>query len=134
VLKLALAAVTLMAAAPLAAASAAPIGGEEIRARSAGGEFRGYGSTRRNALEDVIWRFRPDGSVISTSQIRRRSAMGSQFEEYADTGGWRVEGNRLCVDFHTVHRDLSGCYSVDGVGGDHVRLIGPVLLQGTLNR
>jgi hypothetical protein len=31
-----------------------------------------------------------------------------------------------------VHRFLSGCYSVDGTGGDHVRLVGPANLEGTL--
>lgn len=128
------AAAALLAAVPLAAGHAAPMPGEEIRARSAGGEFRGYGSTRRNPLEDMIWRFRPDGSVTSISTIRRRSALGSQSEEYRDAGNWRVEGDRLCVDFAAAHRDLSGCYGVDGIGGDHVRLVGPVLLEGTLSR
>jgi len=107
---------------------------EASRARSGGGEFRGYGATRRNPIEDMIWRFRPDGSVTSISTIRRRAGPGSLSEEYRDAGNWRVEGDRLCVDFAAAHRDLSGCYVVDGVGGDHVRLIGPVQLQGTLSR
>lgn len=113
-------------------AAAAPLPGAELQARTAGGEFRGYGSTRRGALEDFILRFRADGTVTSISQLRRKASQGSQFENYADSGVWRVEGNRLCVEFRATHRDLNGCFAVDGAGGDHVRLIGPVVLQGTL--
>jgi hypothetical protein len=126
------AAAALLAAAPLAPAEAAPLGGQELRARSAGGEFRGYGATRRSRLEDVIWRLRPDGSVSSVSLIRRGGRDSGEFIEYRDAGSWRVEGNRLCLQFGAVHGDLSGCYDVDGIGGDHVRLVGPVNLEGTL--
>lgn len=132
--KFALAAALLLAAAPFAVLHAAPMPGAEIRARSAGGEFRGFGATPRSPMEDMIWRFRPDGSVTSISTIRRRAGQGSLFEEYRDAGSWRVEGDRLCVDFAAAHRALSGCYGVDGTGGDHVRLVGPVLLEGTLSR
>lgn len=119
---------------PLAHSQAAPLPSIEIQARTAGGEFRGYGSTRRAPLEDVIWRFRPDGTVTSFSQLRRKYPSNSQFEEYSDAGTWRIEGDRLCVAFASVHRDFSGCYAVDGIGGDHVRLGGPVQLEGTLGR
>ena len=131
-LKPAIAAAALIAALPLVPAAAAPMGGDEIRARSAGGEFRGFGSTRRRTLEDIIWRLRPDGSVTSVSLIRRGGRDSGEFIEYRDAGTWRVEGNRLCVQFGSVHGDLSGCYSVDGTGGDHVRLVGPVNFEGTL--
>ena len=132
---------TVFGAAALAAllgmggAQAEPIRGGEIAARSTGGEFRGYGATQRGPLEDVIWRLRPDGRVSSISQLRRRYPQSnSQFEEYTDTGTWRVEGDRLCVAFESIHRGFSGCYAVDGIGGDHVRLAGPVQLEGTLGR
>ena len=121
-------AAALLAALPLTLAAAAPMGGEEIRARGAGGEFRGYGNIRR--LEDFIWRLRPDGTVRSTSTVREGGRAG-QFIEYSDAGTWRVEGNRLCVQFGSVHGFLSGCYTVDGGGGDHVRLSGPANLEGT---
>ena len=128
-------AVALAALLPFAAALAEPIRGGEIAARSTGGEFRGYGTTQRGPLEDVIWRLRPDGRVSSVSQLRRRYPQSnSQFEEYTDTGTWRVEGDRLCVAFDSAHRGFSGCYAVDGAGGDHVRLAGPVHLEGTLSR
>jgi hypothetical protein len=130
--RLPFAAAALLAAVPLAPVEAAPLGGAELRARSAGGEFRGFGTTRRSRLEDVIWRLRPDGSVSSISQIRRGGRDSGQFIEYRDAGTWRVEGNRLCVQFGAVHGDLSGCYAVDGIGGDHVRLVGPVNFEGTL--
>lgn len=130
-----LGAAMLAAALPLAAGHAAPLSGGEIQARTAGGEFRGYGATRRAALEDVIWRFRPDGTVASLSQLRRRAGPSSGYtEEYRDSGTWRIEGVRLCVEFRSVHRDFSGCYAVDGGTGDHVRLGGPVHLEGTLGR
>lgn len=122
----------LAAALPLAASQAAPLPSQEIRARTAGGEFRGYGNTRRAPLEDVIWRFRPDGTVTAFSQIRRKYPSNSQFEEYSDSGRWRVEGDRLCVAFESGHREFSGCYAVNGIEGDHVRLGGPVQLEGTL--
>ena len=132
------AAAALLAALSLAAAAdAAPLEVGEIRLRASGGEFRGYGATRRNHLEDVIWRFRPDGTVTSLSQIVRRYGGGMssvQFEEYRDAGSWRIEGGRLCVEFQSVHRDLNGCYGVDGAGGDHVNLVGPVQFRGTLGR
>ncbi|MFO0987271.1 MAG: hypothetical protein U1F37_07865 [Alphaproteobacteria bacterium] len=123
-------AAALYAALPLAPAAAAPLGGEEIRARAAGGEFRGYGNIRR--LEDFIWRMRADGTVRSVSLLRTGGRDTGQFVEYGDAGTWRVEGNRLCVQFASVHAFLSGCYSVDGAGGDHVRLVGPANLEGTL--
>ena len=126
------AAAALLAALPLVPAAAAPMGGEEIRARSTGGEFRGYGFTGR--LEDFIWRLRPDGTLTSISLIRRGGRDTGQFIEYGDAGTWRVEGNRLCVQFESVHRSVSGCYTVDGIGGDHVRLVGPITLEGTLGR
>jgi hypothetical protein len=125
----------LAAAIPILAAQAEPIRGGEIVARSTGGEFRGYGTTQRGPLEDVIWRLRPDGRVSSISQLRRRYPQSnSQFEEFTDTGTWRVEGDRLCVAFDSAHRGFSGCYAVEGFGGDHVRLAGPVHLEGTLGR
>jgi hypothetical protein len=135
--KIALVAAALLAAAPLATASwsaarAAPLSGGEIRARSSGGEFRGFGRTPRSQIEDVIWRLFPDGRATSVSILRRRTPFGGYAEEYRDVGAWRVEGDRLCVRFDTVHGYLSGCYVVDGTGGDHVRLIGPVQLEGTL--
>ncbi len=123
-------AAALLAALPFAPAAAVPMGGEEIRARSAGGEFRGYGNIRR--LEDFIWRLRPDGTVRSISLLRTGGRDTGQFIEYSDAGTWRVEGNRLCVQFANVHGFLSGCYAVDGIGGDHVRLVGPAVLEGTL--
>jgi len=119
---------------PFAFGHAEPVRGGEIVARTPGGEFRGYGSTHRAPLEDVIWRFRPDGTVTSFSQLRRKYPSNGQFEEYSDAGTWRIEGDRLCVAFLSVHRDFSGCYAVDGRGGDHVRLGGPVQLEGTLGR
>lgn len=129
-----LVAAALLTALPLASVSAAPLTGAEIQAQSAGGEFRGYGATRRGPLEDIIWRLAPDGSVVSISQVRRRSIQTSEFVEYRDAGAWRVEGNRLCVQFQSVHSDLSGCYGVDAIGGSHVRLVGPIQLEGTLGR
>ncbi|HEY7611287.1 MAG TPA: hypothetical protein VIF14_18820 [Alphaproteobacteria bacterium] len=113
-------------------AQAAPLGGAELQARSAGGEFRGYGTTRRSQLEDVIWRLSPNGTVSSISLVRRGGRDTGQFIEYRDSGTWRVEGNRLCVAFDGVHRDFNGCYGVDGGGGDHVRLVGPLQFEGTL--
>ena len=133
-LRLLIAAAALLAALPLAPVAAAPMGGPEIQARSTGGEFRGFGATRRRNLEDMIWRLRPDGTVSSISLVRRGGRDSGEFTEYRDAGTWRVEGNRLCVQFGGVHADLSGCYGVDGTGGDHVRLSGPVNLEGTLSR
>lgn len=131
-MKTLLIAAALVAALPFAPAAAAPLGGEEIRARSTGGEFRGYGNIRR--LEDFIWRLAPDGTVSSVSLVRRGGRDAGEFIEYRDAGTWRVEGNRLCVQFGSVHGFLSGCYTVDGIGGDHVRLVGPANLEGTLGR
>ncbi|MGH7003908.1 MAG: hypothetical protein ACREIP_08175 [Alphaproteobacteria bacterium] len=122
----------VLAAGHIAAVRASPLAAGELQARTGGGEFRGYGSTRRSPLEDVIWRFRTDGTVMSVSQIRRKYGFSSQFEEYSDAGRWRIEGDRLCVEFDGSHRDFSGCYAVDGSAGDQVRLAGPVHLQGTL--
>ena len=113
-------------------AAGAPLSGAELQARSAGGEFRGYGATSRSQLEDVIWRLRPDGSANSLSLVRKGGRDTGTFIEYRDTGRWRIEGNRLCVAFDSAHRDLSGCYTVEGGAGDHVRLVGPAQFEGTL--
>lgn len=117
-------------------ASAAPLGEADLRARAAGGEFRGNGTTRRSQLEDVIWRFRADGTMTSLSQVVRHHggpAGGSEtFEEYRDAGAWRIDGGRLCVELRSAHRDLTGCYTVDAGAGSQVTLAGPVQLRGTL--
>lgn len=127
-LRISLALVAALAAPGLARAE--PLPGDQIRARASGGEFRGFGNIRR--LEDFIWRLAPNGAVLSTSLLRRGGRDSGEFIEYRDAGSWRVEGNRLCVQFGGVHGFLSGCYTVDGIGGDHVRLVGPVTLEGTL--
>jgi hypothetical protein len=130
-----LACAALLAALPLSGGLAEPLTGSDIRARSTGGEFRGYGPSRNSNLEDYIWRLRADGSLSSVSSYRRRYGTNTGgFEENSDSGTWRVDDNRLCVEFRAAHSALSGCYAVDGVGGDHVRLSGPARLEGTLSR
>jgi hypothetical protein len=122
----------------VADASAAPLATAELQLRAAGGEFRGSGSTRRSHLEEMIWRLHADGRVTSLSQTVRRAggpfAGADEVREYKDSGSWRIDGNRLCVEFQAAHRDLSGCYAVDGGAGSQVNLIGPVSLRGTLSR
>lgn len=131
------AAATLLLGPPAAeTALAAPLAGAQIQARSAGGEFRGDTFTFRG-FESHIWRFAPDGSASAVAVARRTSGgpmSGSTMVEFGDIGRWRVEGDRLCVEWAGPNRQFSGCYGVDAQQGDHVRIVGPARWEGTLGR
>jgi len=124
------AAASFAACAPAAAESLA---GAEIRARAAGGEFRGDTFTFRG-FESHVWRFAADGSAASAAVARRSPGNYSSTAEFGDAGRWRVEGDRLCVDWAGPNRQFSGCYAVEGQPGIHVRLVGPTRWEGTLER
>lgn len=124
---------TIGAMLTVVAADAQPLSGQGLQGRTAGGEFRGFMRSERGG-EDHIWRFRPDGTAVGVATIRRNVGYGTYQYEIGDTGRWRIEGNRLCVDWPGLNRNFSGCYAVTAQGGDHVRLAGPVPWEGTLSR
>ncbi|MCW5772229.1 MAG: hypothetical protein KIT16_11380, partial [Rhodospirillaceae bacterium] len=84
--------------------------------------------------ESHIWRFAPDGRVTAIAVVRRAPGNFTSQQEFGDIGIWRIEGDRLCVDWAGANREFSGCYAVDGQGGSHVRLVGPARWEGTLER
>lgn len=114
-------------------ANAQPLSGSILQGRTAGAEFRGHVRTGRGG-EDHIWRFRPDGTAAGIATVRRSVGYGTYQYEIGDAGRWRIDGDRLCVDWPGLNRAFSGCYAVTAQGGDHVRLAGPAPWEGTLSR
>jgi hypothetical protein len=93
-------------------------------------EFRGYSSIGWG-LEDDIWRLAHDGRATLVFQRLRGSGRGSERIEGGDAGTWSMRGDELCVNWNS-RRDISGCYRIIKKFGIHVRLIGPVTFEGTL--
>lgn len=120
-----------LASAPPAAAE--PLAGAQILARAAGGEFRGDTSSFRG-FESHVWRLAADGTAASVAVALRAPGNYSVRTDFGDFGRWRVEGDRLCVDWAGPNRQFSGCYSVENRQGSHVRLVGPTRWEGTLGR
>ncbi len=127
----------LAAALASSGASAADRGApvDPLAARVSGAEFRGYAKTH-NALEDHMWRFKPDGQVtLGASRLMNIGTIGARSEGGTSPGRWWVKDGQLCVDFtHFNYRHVSGCYTVVVMQGDHVRLAGPAMFEGTLSR
>jgi hypothetical protein len=124
---LALGGALFVACAPARAQSTPPV----LEARLSNSEFRGYGFIGWG-LEDDIWRLGADGRAKMVYVQRRglsdRSASGV---EGGDEGTWSMRGDQICVDWR-VRRDISGCYAIQRKSGIHVRLVGPVTYEGTL--
>jgi hypothetical protein len=94
-------------------------------------EFRGYGFIAWG-LQDDIWRLKSDGSATMVYVLRRGiSDRGSSGVEGGDAGTWSMRDGQICVEWR-VRRDISGCYTIQRKGGIHVRLVGPVTYEGTL--
>ena len=94
-------------------------------------EFRGYGFIGWG-LEDDIWRLAADGRATMIYVQRRglgdRSGSGV---EGGDEGTWSMRDGQICVEWR-VRRDISGCYTIIRKAGIHVRLVGPVTYEGTI--
>jgi hypothetical protein len=115
-----------------AAAQALPLAGPQLAQRVHNGEFRGYTRTIRG-FENQIWRFLPGGRVHAVADSRKEVWPDHEdYREWQDVGGWRVEGDRVCVFFEGVNRNLNGCYAVEVRRGKNIRLIGPYVWEGTL--
>jgi hypothetical protein len=113
-------------------AAAAPLFGQQLAARIVNGEFRGYTHTQRG-FENQIWHFLPDGRVRAVAESSRVIPLnGHLHQQWQDAGVWRVEGDRICVGFDGLNRNLNGCYAIDAGPGKQVRLAGPYMWQGTL--
>ena len=120
--------------ASVGAARAEPLSSAQLQAVAPGGEFRGFVATNRG-FENHIWRFAPGGSVTGVASVSRAIANIGASQESGDTGTWRIDGNRLCVEWQGFNRQHSGCYAVDGTAAtSQVRLTGPATWQGTLSR
>ena len=131
---LTLIAATCAALANAGAARAEPLSAAQLQATAPGGEFRGFTATGRG-FENHIWRFAPDGRVTAIANVKRSLGNSVVNQDFGDSGTWRLEGDRLCVEWQGLNRPYSGCYSVDGSPGtSQVRLTGPATWQGTLTR
>jgi hypothetical protein len=94
-------------------------------------EFRGYGFIAWG-LQDDIWRLAADGRATMIYVLRRGfSERNGSSIEGADEGTWSTHGGRICVAWR-VRRDISGCNAIHRRGGIHVRLVGPVTYEGTV--
>lgn len=118
---------------PAAAADAQPLSGQALQGRASGSEFRGSAQTQRGA-ENHIWRFRPDGTATGVGIVQRSVGYGTYQYEIGDAGRWRIESDRLCVEWSGVNSILSGCYTFIAQAGNHVRLAGPIPWEGTLGQ
>jgi hypothetical protein len=115
-------------------AYALPIVGLQLTQRVSNSEFRGSTSTMRG-FENQIWHFLPDGRVRAVAEARKIVWSDTEYrQEWRDDGAWRIVGDRVCVQFHGPNQDVAGCYTVDAREGIHVRLIGPYIWEGTLER
>lgn len=114
-------------------ARAEPLSPAQLQAVAPGGEFRGA-ITANRGFENHIWRFAPGGRLTAVGSINRSTGNLGAIYEFTDAGSWRIEGNRLCVEWQGLNRQYSGCYTVDAAGGSQVRLLGPATWQGTLSR
>jgi hypothetical protein len=105
---------------------------EALASRVDGGrfEFRGSGLTVRG-FESMIWRFTPDGRVVSEGATSRIVA-GGMVEQFGlqATGTWRRTGDSVCVTWDANNRRFDGCYGVL-VLGRTVHVTGPNFLAGT---
>ncbi|HEY7611285.1 MAG TPA: hypothetical protein VIF14_18810 [Alphaproteobacteria bacterium] len=115
-----------------AAAQALPLAGPQLVQSIRNGEFRGYTRTSRG-FENQIWHFLPDGRIRAVAESRKTVWPTQDYrQEWQDIGAWRIEGDRVCVAFQGLNRNLNGCYAVDVRQGKHIRLVGPYVWEGTL--
>jgi hypothetical protein len=115
-------------------AHAEPFSSAQLQAVAPGGEFRGF-ITANRGFENHIWRFALNGTVTAIANLNRATGNLGPIQEIGDVGTWRIEGNRLCVEWQGLNRQYSGCYTVDGSAvSSQVRLTGPATWQGTLSR
>ena len=97
-------------------------------------EFRGYAFIQAG-LEDEIWRLASNGHA--TMVYGRRGghaecdAGGGCYG--SDAGTWSEASGRLCVSWET-RPEVTGCYTILPEAGIHVRLVGPLTFEGTLER
>jgi hypothetical protein len=112
-------------------AVAAPLPPAALAQLVPGGEFRGFFNRGAN-FENHIWRFAPDGSVRAVYTIDRHNSFGNYREEGADIGRWRLQGDRVCIEWARILPPA--CYVVDAGPPPNVRLIGPPVLEGTFSR
>lgn len=131
-------AVALCAAVVTSAARASErVGSEALASRieTGGFEFRGSGRTA-SGFENVIWRFQPDGRVVSEGAISRLFYLGGMGEQFGlkGSGNWRREGDKVCVTWDAYNRRFDGCYGMLLLHGSVVHLTGPQFMAGGLER
>jgi len=95
-------------------------------------EFRGYAFVKAG-LEDDIWRLASDGhaTMVYLRRGGRRECDESGGCQGSDSGIWSRDMRQICVRWQT-RSELSGCYTIIPKSGIHVRLVGPVTFEGTL--
>jgi hypothetical protein len=122
--------VALLLLATMAAATPAPalepVRGTELAARIGGDGFEFRGRTQ-------VWRFAPDGRISSESTITR-IVLGGIFEQFGikGAGTWRRDGDQLCIRWREPYPRGEECYDVKRSQGRFVHLIGPGIIEGTL--
>jgi hypothetical protein len=126
-------AILAAAALPAALAAAAPLSGPALQASIAGAEFRGY-TYRKSGFENHIWRFLPDGRVLAVYNIRYDLGHFPHQIDGQGTGAWTIQGDAVCIQWDANMRRPGGCYAIDVRFGHHIRLVGPEIWEGTLQR
>lgn len=110
---------------PIAAANAQPLQSSELKARTGDGRFEFRGRT-------LVWSFTPDGKVTS-DYTTSRMELGGIGETFGlkDSGTWRRDGDRLCITWQSS-QGSENCYTVAQGQGRMVTLMGPQMIEGTL--
>ncbi len=134
----------LLASANLAVACASPAvaGGILLEAPqfavgASGGafEFRGMTSIGSGThLENHIWRFSRDGKVTDVGTVGRIWHFGGYSDQPlpVEVGAWKFAGNLICTQWKAGNSRFSGCYTVLAIAGRQFALVGPQILNGTM--
>jgi len=96
-------------------------------------EFRGY-ALIQSGLEDEIWRLAADGQARMVYSRRGGHAeCDATGCDGSDFGTWSGNSGQICVGWRT-RTEVSGCYTIVPRAGIHVRLVGPLAFEGTLEQ
>jgi hypothetical protein len=134
----------LLASAALAAVCVSPatagggaLDAPQLAARVNGSafEFRGMASIGSgHRLENHIWRFSRDGKVTDVGTVGRIWYFGGYSDQPLplEAGTWKLAGSQICTQWSAGNRRFNGCYDVLAVAGRQFALVGPQILNGTM--
>jgi hypothetical protein len=89
-------------------------------------EFRG---------RQTMWKFTRDGRVSADDSRTPALVLGGSSEQFGmkRSGTWRRVGDQLCITWGGSGAQAEECYTVAPGKGRMVKLIGPRIIEGTLD-